>query len=167
MKLYEIDQAIMACLESDTDEAIDLETGEILQLEALQMERVAKLEGVACYIKNMLAEAEAMKAEKNALAKREIVARNKAARLKAWLNEALNGEKLNTPKVAISYRTSETVEITDEDQLVMWALGYGHKDLLTFTAPCACASAVKSYLKNTGDEVPGAALVQRKHIQIK
>lgn len=167
MKLYEIDQAIMACLESETGEAIDLETGEILQLEALQMERAAKLEGVACYIKNLLAEADALRTEKDALAKREKAARNKAERLKTWLAETLGGEKLKTSRVAISYRKSEALEITDEDQLVMWALGYGHNDLLTFTAPCACTSAVKSYLKNTGDEVPGAALVTRQNIQIR
>lgn len=167
MKLYDIDQAIMACLESDTAEAVDMETGEILKLEELQMERKAKLEGVACYIKNTLAEAEALKAEKDALAKRERVARNKAERLKAWLADKLNGEKLNTPKVAISYRTTEAVEITDEDQLVTWALGYGHRDLLTIAAPCANKSAVKDCLKHTDWEIPGAALVQRQHIQIK
>lgn len=167
MKLYEIDQAIMACLESDTAEAVDMETGEILKLEELQMERQGKLEGVACYIKNMLAEAEALKAEKDALSKRERVARNKAERLKAWLSKMLNGEKLATPRVAINYRMSEALEITDEDQLVMWALGHAHSDLVTFTAPCANKAAVKDCLKHTDWEIPGAALVQRQHIQIK
>ena len=58
MKLYEIDAAIMEC--------IDLETGEIVdadRLTALQMEREQKLENVALWIKDLDAEAKALKAE--------------------------------------------------------------------------------------------------------
>ena len=52
--LYDIDQDILDC--------VDLETGEILdteKLDALQMEREAKLEGVALWVKDLRAEAEA------------------------------------------------------------------------------------------------------------
>ena len=167
MKLYEIDQAIEAILNMETDEFVDMETGEILSLELLQMEREKKLEGVACYIKNTLAEAEALKAEKDALSKREQTARKKADRLKQWLQDKLGGEKLTTARAAISYRKSEAVEITDEDKFVLWAMGHGHNDLLTFTAPSASRTAVKKYLKESGDTVPGAELVERFNIQIK
>ena len=66
MKLYEIDQAIMDC--------IDMETGEIVNeelLNDLQMERDAKIENVALWIKELKAEAEALKAEKLAFAERQ------------------------------------------------------------------------------------------------
>lgn len=167
MKLYQIDQAIESILNMEVDEFVDMETGEILSLELLQMEREKKLEGVACYIKNTLAEAEALKAEKDALAKRETAARKKADRLKQWLQDKLQGEKLTTPRAAISYRKSEAVDITDEDRFVVWAMGHGHNNLLTFTAPNANRTAVKKYLKESGDTVPGAVLVERQNIQIK
>jgi len=167
VKLYQIDQAIESILNMETDEIVDMETGEILSLELLQMEREKKLEGVACYIKNTLAEAEALKVEKDALAKRETAARKKADRLKQWLQDKLQGEKLTTARVAISYRKSEAVDITDEDEFVLWALGRGHSDLLTFTAPSVSRTAVKKYLEESGDTVPGAVLVERSNIQIR
>ncbi len=77
MTLYEIDKAI-------TDLA-DPETGEITDFEALdnlQMARDQKIENIACYYKNLVSDAEAIKAEKEALAERQKVAENKAARLK-------------------------------------------------------------------------------------
>ena len=58
MTIYEIDQAIMECVDLETGEIIDTE-----QLDKLQMERDAKLENVACWIKDLKAEAEALKAE--------------------------------------------------------------------------------------------------------
>ena len=87
MTLYEIDKAI-------TDLA-DPETGEITDFEALdnlQMARDQKIENIACYYKNLVSDAEAIKAEKEALAERQKVAENKAARLKEYLLRATRGE---------------------------------------------------------------------------
>ncbi len=69
MTLYEIDKAI-------TDLA-DPETGEITDFEALdnlQMARDQKIENIACYYKNLVSDAEAIKAEEEALAERQKVA---------------------------------------------------------------------------------------------
>ena len=66
MTIYEIDQAIMECVDLETGEIIDTE-----QLDKLQMEREKKLENVACWIKDLKAEAEALKNEKQALAERQ------------------------------------------------------------------------------------------------
>lgn len=160
MRLYEIDQAIMDC--------IDLETGEILdsaRLDELQMERAAKLEGVACWIKNLEAEADAIKAEKQNLDKREKAARNKAESLKQWLAEALQGEKLNTARAAVSYRKSEAVEFVNQELFVVWA-SEEHNDLLTYKQPEPNRNAIKAILK-AGGTLPGAMLVQRQNISIK
>ena len=62
MKLYEIDREIEACIDFDTGEILDSE-----RLDALQMERAAKLEGVACWIKNLTADAKAFREEEKAL----------------------------------------------------------------------------------------------------
>lgn len=158
MTIYEIDQAIMEC--------IDLETGEIIdtdQLDKLQMEREKKLENVACWIKELKVEAEALKNEKQALAERQKVAENKAESLKKWLAYALQGEKFKTTKCAISFRKSEAVEVTDEG---LNNLMKEHDELLTYKAPEPNKTAIKQAIKD-GLNVPGVQLVQNVSTIIK
>ena len=71
--LYEIDNEILSCVDLETGEVIDTE-----KLDALQMEREKKVEAVACWVKDLKAEAEAIKAEKQILADRQKAAENKA-----------------------------------------------------------------------------------------
>jgi hypothetical protein len=159
--LYEIDAAILSC--------IDFETGEILdpeQLEALEMQRDEKIESVALWYKNLLSDAEAYKAEKEAFAEREKAAKNKAESLKKWLTDALGGEKMSTSKVAISFRKSEAVEIGNEDAFIAWAQKSNRDDLLTYQTPKVNKTAVKSAL-TSGEKIDGANLVKKQNIQIK
>ena len=107
--LYDIDQEILDC--------VDMETGEILdseKLDALQMEREQKLEGVALWIKDLNAEAEAVKAEADKLTARKRALDNKITGLKMWLLTALDGEKLKTPcirKRKIAFVLAEKLRI--------------------------------------------------------
>ena len=165
MNIYQIDAAIQACLDMDTDELVDMETGEILSLDALQMEREQKLENVACYIKNLTADADALKAEKDALAKREQAARKKIDSLKKYLVDNLHGEKLTTTRAAISFRKSEAVELANPELFVVWAAEC-HNDLLTYKAPEPNKTAIKQLLK-AGGTLPGAQLVERLNLAIK
>ena len=158
MTIYEIDQAIMECVDLETGEIIDTE-----QLDKLQMERDTKLENVACWIKDLKAEAEALKAEKQALAERQKVAENKMESLKKWLAYALQGEKFKTPKCAISFRKSEAVEVTDEG---LNNLMKDHDELLTYKAPEPNNTAIKQALKD-GLNVAGVQLVQNISTIIK
>ena len=158
MKLYEIDNAILECIDLETGEIIDTE-----QLDKLQMERDTKLENVACWIKDLKAEAEALKNEKQALAERQRVAENKAESLKKWLAYALQGEKFKTPKCAISFRKSEAVEVTDEG---LNNLMKEHDELLTYKAPEPNKTAIKQALKD-GLNVAGVQLVQNTSVIIK
>ena len=158
MTIYEIDQAIMECVDLETGEIIDTE-----QLDKLQMERDTKLENVACWIKDLKAEAEALKNEKQALAERQRVAENKAESLKKWLAYALQGEKFKTPKCAISFRKSEAVEVTDEG---LNNLMKEHDELLTYKAPEPNKTAIKQALKD-GLSVEGVQLVQNVSTIIK
>jgi hypothetical protein len=110
--LYEIDQDIL--------DIVDMETGEILDIERLselQMERSAKIEGVACYIKNLENEALGLKAQKDAFAEREKAAKNKIDGLKRWLVEACGGEKFASERCLVSFRRSEQVQVEDVDRL--------------------------------------------------
>lgn len=158
MKLYEIDNAILECIDLETGEIIDID-----KLNDLQLERETKIENVACWIKDLKAEAEAIKTEKQALAERQKVAENKAESLKKWLAYALQGEKFKTPKCAISFRKTEAVEITDEG---LNTLMKEHDELLTYKAPEPNKTAIKQALKD-GLSVEGVQLVQNTSTIIK
>ena len=160
MTLYEIEQAILDCL--------DLETGEVLdvkKLNALQIERTAKLEGVVLWIKNLLADVEAYEKEIATFVARKKTAENKVESLKNYLAYALNGEKFNTTKCAVSYRKSQIADIKDEAAFKTWAIA-NHPDMLTIQEPKINKNEVKRCLKD-GESIPGAALVERQNIQIK
>ena len=74
MNLYEIDNAILNCVDMETGEIIDMG-----KLNALQMERAQKIENIGCWIKNLLSDADALDKEKKNLAARQKAAENKAA----------------------------------------------------------------------------------------
>ena len=158
MTLYEINSEIMSCIDMETGEVIDTE-----KLNELQLERDAKIENVALWIKDLKAEAEAIKNEKLALAERQRVAENKAESLKNWLAYALNGEKFKTAKCSVSIRTTESVEVTEEG---LESLMNGHDELLTYKAPEPNKKAIKQALKD-GLNVDGVQLVQNTSTIIK
>lgn len=108
MNIYDIKREIEACVDKETGEIIDA-----AKLDALQMERDEKIENVALWIKNLTAEAKAIKEERVALAKRQLAAENKALSLKAYLADALGGKKFQTAKCAVSFRTSQHIEIAE------------------------------------------------------
>ena len=152
--LYEIDQAILECLDAETGEIIDPE-----RLDNLFMERNQKIENVALWIKNLESDALAFKAEKDAFAYREKVASAKAERLKAWIAQVLDGEKFSTSKCAVSFRRSEQVEVMDEASVP--------KNLMNETITLKPdKKMIKDLLKN-GLEVNGCRLVEKLNTQIK
>jgi len=152
--LYEIDARIMNCIDPETGEIIDPE-----QLEALQMERERKIESVALWIKNLKADLSALEAERKAFQDRERSCKGKIESLSEWLTNALNGEKFETPKVKVSFRNSEAVEIVDERLIP--------KDYMRIkTEEAPDKTALKELLK-TNIQVPGCRLVKNKNIQIK
>ena len=159
MTIYEIDQAIMECVDLETGEIIDTE-----QLDKLQMERDTKLENVACWIKELKAEAEAIKAEKQILANRQKVAENKAESLKKYLAYALDGKKFSTAKCAVSFITTESVEVTTEGLENL--MRDGKDDLLTYKTPEPNKTAIKQAIKD-GLNVAGVQLVQNISTIIK
>ena len=158
MTIYEINEQILNCIDPETGEIIDID-----KLNELELEKDAKIENVACWIKELKAEAEAIKAEKLALAERQKVAENKAESLKKWLAFALNGEKFKTAKCSVSFRKSEVVEITDEG---LNNLMKEHDELLTYKAPEPNKKAIKDALKD-GLNVEGVQLVQNTSTIIK
>ena len=158
MTLYEIDQNIMSLLNED-GEITDPEA-----FDALQITRSEKLEGIACWIKNLNADIKAIKDEEERLKERRTHLVNKVSSLSGYLEHALNGEKFSTPRVAISYRTSSAVEITDNVAFVDWAKSYDPSLLHIKAEPNK--TAIKNAL-NGGMEIPLAQIVERKSMQVK
>ena len=155
MTIYEIDQALLSLIDPDTGEISDFDA-----FAGLQMEREAKVESMALWVKNLNAEADAIKAERDNLYEREKAARNKADRLKKYLAEILQGEKFSSPKVAISYRKSTAVEIADEAEFI----SRGQRVLNP--QPPKIDKRQSARASNPAKN-PGASLVERDNIQIK
>ena len=108
MTIYDIEAEIMDCIDQETGEVIDID-----RLNALEMERDKKISNVACWIKDLKAEAEAIKAEEQNLNHRRKVCENKMESLKTYLATFLNGEKFKDARCSISYRRSERVNFAD------------------------------------------------------
>lgn len=153
MTLYEIDQALLDCIDTETGEIIDAD-----KLNELQMKRETKIENVALWIKDLKAEAEALKAEKQAFADRQKAVENKAESLKNWLSDALAGEKFKTTRVAVSFRKTKSVLVDSVYDLDAKYVKY--KD------PDPDKKAIREAIE-AGQTVKGAQLVENVSVTIK
>ena len=153
MTLYEIDQQIMDCIDLETGEIIDAE-----KLSALQMERDEKIENVALWIKDLKAEIDALKAEKQAFADRQKSAERTLESLNKWLTNALAGEKFKTTKVAVSFRKTKSVQIDNVLDL--------DESFLRYKDPEPDKKAIKDAIE-AGQTVKGAQLVENTSISVK
>lgn len=168
MTLYEIDAAILTAIAH----GIDPETGEITNLDelnGLQMDRDRKIENIACLVKNLKADVKAMKEEAQTLTERRRVAENKVARLEAVLDEALDGQKFQTPRCVVSFRNSKAVEVDDEDALINWACLNGQEDnFVRYKSPEINKANLLRYLKEEHPlDPPGVRLVERRSLGVK
>lgn len=155
MTLYELNEAIRN-FEFDIDE----ETGEILnagELDALGLAREEKAENVAIYIKNLRADAEALKAEKKVLAARQASIERKIDSLASYLGFCLEGKPLSTAKCVVSYRKSETVECDDISKVP--------EEYLKYASPTLDKTAIKAAIKEGKDT--GCRLETHTNILIK
>lgn len=155
MTIYEIEAEIMDCIDEETGEIIDID-----RLNALEMERDKKISNVACWIKDLKAEAEAIKAEKQALDKRQKAAENKAESLKTWLQSILQGEKFKDAKVSISYRKSEKVVFAEDFAYVTLP---DHMKKVTVEPR---KTEIKEFLK-AGGEIDGVRIEESSNMQIR
>lgn len=157
--LYELTEEM-----KNFDFEIDEETGEITNaddLDRLQMDIDEKLKNCVFYYKNILSEAEALKAEKMKMQQRQQVAERKAERMKQYIAFCLDGKKFEPEddvRVRVTYRKSEAVECPD--------IALVPQDYLRFKDPELDKSKIKKALKS-GTEVKGCTLVTKSNIQIK
>ena len=153
MKLYEINQEILSC--------IDLETGEIIapeKLEALQMDKREKLRNIAFVALNAAADAKAYEEQEKKFAARKRSAKATVEWAKETLKRELGGQKMKEAEFTVSYRKSEAVEVADE-AAVPNEFRIPQPDKID-------RAALKAALKN-GAVIAGAQIVERQNIQIK
>ena len=89
MNLYDINQVLIDTIEM----GVDVETGEILEgqnlddkINQLSMALDEKMENIACYIKNLTSDIEALKTEEDNLKKRRKSKENQTEYLKRYLS---------------------------------------------------------------------------------
>lgn len=158
MNLFDINTAIenafLACVDPETGEVI----GDTAELDALQIQRDEKVENIACLIKNLKAEAEAIQNEERKLKSRRQACENHADWLKKYLANNLQGEKFKSARVSISWRKSQAVEVED-----VWKLP---AEYIRMADPEPKKTEIKEALK-AGIEVPGAELVDNLNMTIR
>lgn len=153
MNLYQIDNAILECVDMETGEIFDVE-----KFDALSIERDVKLENIALWIKNLKAEAEALKVEKDAFAKRQKSVETKMESLKNYLSTYLEGAKFETTRVKVSWRKSESVEYDDIYKIP--------DEFIKYKEPEVNKTDLKKALKD-GMEFEGVRIVEKQNIQIR
>lgn len=176
--LYEIDYQLQML----EDYMVDVETGEILdedsfnaKFDEIQMALSEKIENSMCFYKNLQADIEAFKAEEKNLAQRRKVKENLAERVKNRIDnyvtmqftdeegnvdkDNLNKWKFETPKVKLSYRKSDSVEVSDINLLPKEYI----KEKIELSAD---KTALKKALKD-GKEINGATVVTKLNMQVK
>lgn len=162
MTLYEIDKAIQEALEG----AVDPESGEIIDegllaaYDQLRMDRDQKIENIGLYIKNLEADAAAIKAEAKNLTARAKAAENKAEHLRNYMQFCLNGQKFQSPRLSVSFRRSQKVEV---DQNRLFEIP---DDYLRYKDPEVDKKRVSEALK-AGEDIPGCTLVDSVSMIIK
>lgn len=138
-------------------------------LEGIEGEFDEKVESIAVYIKQLAAEAKALKAEKAAIAKRQLQKEKSVENLKAYLlnsMEALGRKKIDMPKAMISVKSNApSLVVDDEIGFIKWAQE-NNDELLKYSMPEIRKNDVKALCKS-GEAVPFVHMEKKVSLTIK
>lgn len=155
--LYEIDRDLLDCFDPETGEILDED-----QFESLQMERDAKIEGVALAIKNLKVEFEAYAAEeKNFKTKKEAAAK-KIEGMSEFLRAATREQNFHSVKVDVKFRRNPIAVQIDDDAEIPKEFYLPVK----IPDPKPNKVALKEALSG-GAEIKGCRLVQNISMSVK
>ena len=171
MHLYEINTEIALLMQQLE---VDEETGEILtssedilqQLNALDMERSRILEYLAKVVLDTRAEAVALKAEEDRLAKRRRICEHREERLIEVLDRECNGQKTDLGIATLRYRATSRVEVSDAAKAIGWLRRHKYCDCICVKEPEVDKTAVRRLLTG-GNTIPGIALVTGQSCSLK
>jgi len=154
MKLYEIEQSILSCIDNETDEIINFD-----RLNQLKLEKYTKIDNVISWYKQLVAEAFAIGNEIKTLKERQSKKINKSESLKQWLSFVLDGNRFESSKNVINWRQSDELCIIDKEKIPNI---YKTEKIEVSISK----SDIKKAIKN-GVDVAGAELIYKNNIQIK
>lgn len=123
MRLYDLEVRVRELTDA-LSLSVDAETGEIAEgaiaeLEAALKERDERVLDIACYYREVMAEAGAVKAEAERLRARMQVLTNRADRLKDLIAGALQpGETRSDARVRLSWRKTKSVVVSTVPELL-------------------------------------------------
>jgi hypothetical protein len=168
MKLYE--------LAADYQNLLDaIENGEIPEealidtLESVTVLLEDKADNIACMVKELTAEAEAIKAEEDKLKARRAAKLKRAERLTVYLQECLTNAgrtKIETARNVITFRkTPGKVVLDDEPGFIEWAQENAGV-FLKHAAPTVDRTAIAAYIRD-GGRLPGVSIESSQNISIK
>jgi len=167
MKTYEIKSEFFEIQQLLESEEFDEETGELIDnseaikslLDEITDERNSKADNIAYLVKEAIDTENNIKAEITRLNERKQSAIRQQDSLKKLCSYLLGGEKLKTDKFTFSYRTSQSVNITDESLIPAEYLNVKE----TFTPD---KKKIKEALADF-NEVPGAEIVVKESLGIR
>lgn len=124
----------------------------------MRIAKTRKIENIACWIKNLQAEADAYKKEEEAFRIRRKQAESRIESLKRYLTNWVSGEKIETDRCRVTWRKSVSVEIQDESQVPE---AYKKEKVVMSIDKVAIKKALTG-----GEEIAGASLLEKQNIQI-
>lgn len=162
MNLYQLTNKFEQAMQAIT---VDPETGEVSGFEAVDSLDAAfedKAEAYAVTIKNLAAEAAALKNERDNLKAREDSVKKCMERMKQHLADsmlAVGKDKISTAKAALSFRKSVQVNIVNDVEVP--------DDLCKVVIDRKPDKTAIGKLLKSGETVPGAELVENMNLQVK
>ena len=167
MKLYDINESILKLVYMYENEEIDEKTYKDT-MEGLNLVQSDKIDNIACYIKQLLAEEKALKEEIENLTKRRKAKQKTIDNLKYYISDTMKIskiDKIETSRNIIKFRNNAVkVNIENEEKFLLWAME-NHDELLNYKKPDVNKTMIKEYLKD--NEIEGVKLVREKSLQIK
>ena len=164
MKLYELDNQYLEAINNAV--CVDEETGEVFinqdLIDALQGTYETKIDNIVCVIKEMQALSDAIKKEEEALNKRRKTLDKKIDWWKGYIAHSLELrglEKLETPRNRLSFRTSKSVQVTNESLI-------DDRYFITVLDKKLDKKMLLADLKS-GAEIEGCVLMVKSNLQVK
>lgn len=165
-KIFQVDTAIRSILEY----GVDLETGEIseqsfIALAALEMSKAELTKNVICYYKESNGMVGVIDSEIKRLQdlKKKLV--NQSDSIERYVEKITPaGEKVVTPEYTISWRKSESIEVSPNIDIEMLALLYPESVRIKKEID---KTAIKKLVKESGVCIAGVALITKNNMSIK
>ena len=130
------------------------------------MERSRILEYLAKVVLDTRAEAAALKAEEERLAKRRRVCEHREERLIEVLDRECNGQKTDLGIATLRYRATSRVEVSDSAKAIGWLRRHKYRDCIRVKEPEVDKTAVRRLLTGS-NTIPGIALVTGQSCSLK